>query len=96
MRQKNCNLGQNTCRLFFLAQFVFTTSETELDHYHRKMNVRVASQIVERLDGIFAAGGGLCAHSRKKKDFLVFSPLGELSCPYKKKRLLRILRILEN
>ena len=29
------NLGQNTYRLFhFLAQFVLTTSETELDYYH--------------------------------------------------------------
>ena len=29
------NLGQNICRLFhFLAQFLSTTSETELDYYH--------------------------------------------------------------
>ena len=37
------NAGQNICRLFhFLVHFVFTTSETELDH--QKVNVRVASQ----------------------------------------------------
>ena len=34
-----CNLGQNICRLFhFLAQFLFTTSETEPDYYHQKVN----------------------------------------------------------
>ena len=44
------NLGQNTCRLFrFLAQFVFTTSETELDYYQQKVNVRDASQVTEQL-----------------------------------------------
>ena len=38
------------CRLFhFLAQFVFTTSEKELDYYHQKVNVRVASRVAERL-----------------------------------------------
>ena len=43
------NLGQNICRLLhFLAQFAFTTSETELDWYHQKVNTRVASQVVER------------------------------------------------
>ena len=36
------NLGQNICRLFhFLARFLFTTSDTELDHYHKKKSVRV-------------------------------------------------------
>ena len=40
------NLGQNIRRLFdFLAKFVFTTSETELDYYHQKVSARV----VERL-----------------------------------------------
>ena len=44
------NFGQNIWRLFhFLAQFLFTTSETELDYYHQKMNVRVASRVAERL-----------------------------------------------
>ena len=44
------NLGQNICRLFhFLAQFVFTTSETEVDYYHQKVNLRVASRVAERL-----------------------------------------------
>ena len=40
------NLGQNICWLFhFLAQFVFTTSETELDYYHHRVNVRVAERL---------------------------------------------------
>ena len=38
--------GQNICRLFhFLAKFVFTISETELDYYHQKVNVRVAERL---------------------------------------------------
>ena len=42
------NPGQNICRLFhFSAQFVFTT--TELDHYHQKVNVPVASRVVEQV-----------------------------------------------
>ena len=32
-----------------LAQFVFTASETELDYYHQKKNIRVASRVPERL-----------------------------------------------
>ena len=44
------NLGQNIRRLFhFLAQFNFTTNETELDHYHQNVNLRVASRSAERL-----------------------------------------------
>ena len=40
------NLGQITCRLFHLwAQFLFTASETELDYYHQKMNVRFALRV---------------------------------------------------
>ena len=40
---------QNFCRLFHvLAQFPFTTSETELDYYHQKVTVPVTSQIAER------------------------------------------------
>ena len=43
------NLGQNIQKLFhFLPQFFFTTSETELDYYHQKVNVRVASRDIER------------------------------------------------
>ena len=34
----------------FLAQFLFTTSETELDYYHQKVSVRVASRVAERLE----------------------------------------------
>ena len=42
----NHNLGLSICRLFyFLAQFLFTTSESELDYYHRKANVRVAERL---------------------------------------------------
>ena len=41
-------LGQNICRLFhFLAQFVFTTCEKELDYLH-KVNVRAAERAAER------------------------------------------------
>ena len=44
------NLGQKICRLFhFLAQFVFTTSKTELDYYHQKVNERVALRVAEPL-----------------------------------------------
>ena len=44
------NLGQNICRLFnFLARFLFTRSDTELDYYHKKKSVRVASRVPERL-----------------------------------------------
>ena len=31
-----------------LAQFSFTTSESELDYYHQKVNVRVASSCERR------------------------------------------------
>ena len=45
-----CNLGQKICRLFHvLAQYPFTTSETELDFYHQKVNIRVTSRVAERL-----------------------------------------------
>ena len=40
------NLGQNICWLFHvLAQFLFTISETELNYYHQKVNVRVAKRL---------------------------------------------------
>ena len=43
------NVEQNIRRLFhFLAQFLFTTRETELDYYHQKMNVGVALRVSER------------------------------------------------
>ena len=41
------NLGQNICS--FLAQFAFTTTETELEYYYQKVNVRVAVRVTERL-----------------------------------------------
>ena len=45
------NLGQNVQRLFhLLAQLVFTASETDVDYYHQKVNLRVASRVVERLE----------------------------------------------
>ena len=38
------------CRLFhILVQFLFNTSETELNYYHQKVNVRVLSRVTERL-----------------------------------------------
>ena len=44
------NVRQNICRLFrVLSQFFFTTSETELDYYHQRVSVRVASRVAERL-----------------------------------------------
>ena len=44
------DFGQNIWRLAHsLTQLFFTTSETELDYYHQKVNVRVASRVVERL-----------------------------------------------
>ena len=44
------NLEQNIWRLFhFLAEFFFTTNETELGYYHQKVNVQDASRVVERL-----------------------------------------------
>ena len=42
------NLGLNIYRLFhFLAQFLFTSNETELDYYHQKENLRVVSLLAE-------------------------------------------------
>ena len=40
-KKQDYNLGQNkSCRLFyFLAQFLFTTSETKLDHHPQKVIV---------------------------------------------------------
>ena len=44
------NLEQNIWRfLHFLAEFFFTTSETELGYYHQKVNVRDVSRVTERL-----------------------------------------------
>ena len=49
-RGTSCNLGQNIRRRFhFLAQFLCPTSETELDYYHQKVNVRVDSRIAKWL-----------------------------------------------
>ena len=33
-----------------LAQFPFTTSESELDYYHQKVDVKVASQIAKGIE----------------------------------------------
>ena len=45
------NLRQKVRRLFHvLSQFLFTTSEMELDYYHQKVNVRDASQVVEHIE----------------------------------------------
>ena len=46
----NYNLGQKNCRFFYiLAQFLFATSETELDYYPQKVNVRVTSRVAKQL-----------------------------------------------
>ena len=43
-------LSQNILRLFHvLPQFPFTASETELDYYYQKVNVRVDSRVAEQL-----------------------------------------------
>ena len=40
---------QNICRLLhILAQFLFTTSEMELNYYHQKVNVGVSLLVAER------------------------------------------------
>ena len=40
------NLGQKTCRLFhFLAQFVYTTNETEQDYYQQKGICELAHEL---------------------------------------------------
>ena len=42
------NFGQ-ICRLsHVLAEFLFATSETELDYYYQKMNVRVTTWLAEQ------------------------------------------------
>ena len=45
----NCeryNLEQSIYRLFHaLAQFLFTTSDTELDYYHQKKNIQAAQRL---------------------------------------------------
>ena len=44
------NPGQSICRIFhFFAQYLFTTSERELDYYHQNVIVGVVSQVAERL-----------------------------------------------
>ena len=48
IKNNSYNLGQNICKLFhFLAQFLFTTSKTELGYYHQKVKVQVASQVTK-------------------------------------------------
>ena len=69
-RDKKLHLGQNIWRLFhFLAQFLFTTSETELDFYHQTISARVTLRTAERLPhGIFAAGGAYVPTQEKTYD----------------------------
>ena len=46
------NLAQNICRLFHvLAQLLLTTSETKLDYYHPKVDVRVIERLRLRIYG---------------------------------------------
>ena len=43
------NVGQRFCNLFHvLFQFIFTTKETEVDHYHLKVNIQVASRAAKQ------------------------------------------------
>ena len=44
-------LGKIFGDFFFhvLPQFLFTTTETEVDYYHQKVSVQVASRVAERL-----------------------------------------------
>ena len=45
---QTCNPGRNICRLFHMLPQFLTTSETEIDYYHQKMNVQVALGLAER------------------------------------------------
>ena len=56
--KKSDNLTQNIFSLFqVLVQFLFTSSETEIDYYHQKVNVRNVSRVAERFKtGINAHG----------------------------------------
>ena len=47
--QKKYNPSENTSELFYQLFFVFTSSETQLDHYHYKLNVRVTLRVAKRL-----------------------------------------------
>ena len=38
----------NSVQRLFLVQFFFTTSETEPDYYHQKVNIGVASRVAEQ------------------------------------------------
>ena len=45
---KSIYFGQNICRRYkVLPQFPFNTSETGLDYYLQKVNLRVASRVDE-------------------------------------------------
>ena len=60
------NLGHNILELYnILVQVRFTTSKTKLDIWYSKLSIRVASRVAEQRP---LGGGGLCAHTRKKKD----------------------------
>ena len=57
----------SSIRLFhFLAQFVLTTSETDLDYYNQKVNVRVASRVAERIEMIGFDGEYPTVHPKTK------------------------------
>ena len=44
----NYNLEKKVCRLFHvLVQFLYTASETEVDHYQQKMNVTSYELLLE-------------------------------------------------
>ena len=49
-RKLRYNLGQNISRLFHvLAQFPLTTGKTQVNVYHHKVSVGVASRVPKRL-----------------------------------------------
>ena len=49
-RKFSDNHGKKNCRLFYvLAHCPFTKSDSELDYYHQKVKVRVASRVSSRV-----------------------------------------------
>ena len=80
-----------TFSLFSHLETFFTTSETELDYYHPKVNVQASSRVADvptqekkKKDlgsyppSIFAAGGGAFVPTQERKRLRIFSKLGNL------------------
>ena len=67
-------LGQNVFKVFqVLAQFLDTKSETELNYYHQKLIVLVASQVFEQPE---------TKHSRKLRSFKKIFEILQLDSEY--------------